>query len=144
LFEGVFSSIGAGHLTRLLNEGSVFGNLSGTLLKPNVDIKESKKTYTITVEVPGVEENDITLELTNGALTISGDKKHEKEEKDEHYHSVQRSYGFFKRVLSLPEDVNEDGIEAKFKNGVLTITLPRKEIVKPKDETKVINIQKAA
>lgn len=145
MFEGVFSNFGVGRLPRLMSEGSVFGNLQGTLLKPNVDIKENKKNYKITVEVPGVEEGDVKLELANGALTISGEKKHEKEEKDEHYHSVERSYGSFKRVLSLPEDVNEDDIEAKFKNGVLTITLPRKEIAKPKEEeTKVIDIQKAA
>lgn len=145
MFEGVFSNFGVGRLPRLMSEGSVFGSLQGTLLKPNVDIKENKKNYKITLEVPGVEEGDVKLELANGALTISGEKKHEKEEKDEHYHSVERSYGSFKRVLSLPEDVNEDDIEAKFKNGVLTITLPRKEIAKPNNEkTKVIDIQKAA
>lgn len=115
-----------------------------SLLKPNVDIKENKKSYTISVEVPGVEEGDVKLELADGALTISGEKKHEKEEKDEHYHSIERSYGSFKRVLSLPQDAKEDDIKAKFKNGVLTITVPRKQIAKPENETKVIEINKAA
>lgn len=143
LFDGVFSQFGTS-LPRLFLDGATFGHLSGAVLKPNVDIKENKKTYEITVEVPGVEEGDVKLALANGALTVSGEKKHEKEEKDEHYHSVERSYGSFKRVLSLPEDVNEDDIEAKFKNGILTIILPRMEIAKPKDETKLIDIKKAA
>lgn len=144
MFEGMFSDFGLGRVPRLMSNEPSFGALQGTLLKPNVDIKENKKNYEITVEVPGVEERDVKLELANGALTISGEKKHEKEEKDEHYHSVERSYGSFKRVLSLPEDVDEDDIEAKFKNGVLSVTLPRKEIAKTKDETKVIDIQSAA
>jgi len=114
------------------------------MLKPNVDIKENKKNYKITVEVPGVEENDVKLEFSEGTLTVSGEKKHEKEEKDENYHCVERSYGSFRRVLSLPEDIDEDAIEAKFKNGVLTITVPRKQIAKPKDETKMIEIKHAA
>lgn len=117
---------------------------SQSLLKPSVDIKENKKSYTISVEVPGVDEGDVKLELAEGALTISGEKKHEKEEKDEHYHSAERSYGSFKRVLALPQDAKEDDIKAKFKNGVLTITVPRQQIAKPANEGKVIEINKAA
>lgn len=127
-----------------------FGSLSpalftdGALLKPNVDIKENKKNYMITVEVPGVDENDVKLELNDGTLTVSGEKKHEKEEKDENYHCVERSYGSFRRVLSLPQDIDEGAIDAKFKNGVLTITVPRKQMAKPKEDTKVIPIKHAA
>lgn len=116
----------------------------GLMLKPNVDIRENKKSYKITIEVPGVEENDVKLEFSDGMLTVSGEKKHEKEEKDENYHCVERSYGSFRRVLSLPEDIDADAIEANFKNGVLTITVPRKQMVKPKDETKMIEIKHAA
>lgn len=116
----------------------------GNFLRPFVDIKESRRNYKITVEVPGVEENDVKLEITDHTLTISGEKRSEKEEKEEHYHSIERSYGSFRRVLSLPEDAEEDGIEAKFKNGVLTITVPRRETARQKEETKVIPINKAA
>lgn len=143
LFDDMFSQFGS-RLPRLFGEETPFNNLAGAVLKPNVDIVETKKNYKISVEVPGIEENDVKLELANGALTITGEKKHEKEEKDEHYHSVERSYGSFRRVLSLPEDVNEEDIAAKFKNGVLTITVPRKQIAKGKEETKVINIKHAA
>lgn len=114
------------------------------ILKPNVDIRENKKNYLISVEVPGVEESDVKLELQDGTLIISGEKKHEKEQKDENVHYMERSYGSFKRVLSLPEDIETDGIDAKFKNGVLTITVPRKQIAKSNEESKVIPISRAA
>ena len=92
-----------------------------------------------------VEEGDVKLELADGVLTVSGEKKYEKEEKDEHYHSVERSYGSFRRVLSLPEDANADDIDAKFKNGVLTISVPRKEISKSEGgNVKQIEIKSAA
>ncbi len=145
MFEGVFSNFGIGRLPRLMEQGSAVGSLSSALLKPNVDIKETKKNYQITVEVPGVEEGDVKLELADGVLTVSGEKKYEKEEKDEHYHSVERSYGSFRRVLSLPEDANADDIDAKFKNGVLTISVPRKEISKSEGgNVKQIEIKSAA
>jgi HSP20 family protein len=135
LFDNVFSQFGRS-LPRLF-EGNA-------LLKPDVNIKETKKTYDITVDVPGVDESDVKLELVNGTLTVSGEKKHEKAKEGENYYCVERSYGSFYRVLSLPSDADEDGIEAKFKSGVLTITVPRRQIAKAKDETKVIGIKRAA
>lgn len=139
LFDGVFLPF-AGSLPRLA-EG--YGGMNG-LLKPNLDIKETKKEYQISVEVPGVDENDIKLELVGGALTIKGEKKHEKKHEDESYCCVERSYGSFSRTLTLPSDANEDSIEAKFKSGVLTITVPRRQIAKSKDEPKVITVKSAA
>lgn len=148
LFDDVFSQFSASPLNRgvpsLLEKASSMEHISGSFLKPSVDIKENKKNYKISVEVPGVEESDIKLELVDGSLVIRGEKRQENEDKDEHYHSVERSYGSFQRVLSLPEDVNEDDIDAKFKNGVLTITAPRKQLAKPKENTKVIDINRAA
>lgn len=99
-------------------------------LRPNVDIAATDKQYTITVEVPGVEENDVALELVDDSLVIRGEKKLEKEEKDKEFYRVERSYGSFRRVLSLPEDADRDRIEARFKNGVLTVNLPRKAATK--------------
>lgn len=95
-------------------------------LKPSVDIAATDKQYTITVEVPGVEENDVALELVDDSLVIRGEKKLEKEEKDREFYRVERSYGNFRRVLSLPDDADRDSIDARFRNGVLTISLPRK------------------
>lgn len=82
--------------------------------------------------------------LQDGTLTISGEKKYEKEDKDENTHFVERSYGSFRRVLALPQDIDQEAIDAKFRNGVLTITVPRKQMAKLKEESKVIAINKAA
>jgi len=138
LFDSVFSHFGTG-LPRISGSPGGVGTLN-----PSVDIKETKNDYKITVEVPGVEENDIKLELSGSALTIRGEKKHETAKEDENYYCVERSYGSFCRTLSLPADANEDGIEAKFRNGVLTITVARKQIAQPKQERKVIDIKRAA
>lgn len=104
--------------------------LDGMML-PRVDIAEGKKHYTITVEVPGVEEKDIDVTIEDRTLTIRGEKRHEQEDHDRQYHRVERSYGAFQRVLSLPNDSNEDAIEAKFKNGILTLTVPKTPDMKP-------------
>jgi len=109
------------------------------ILKPDVDIAETDKKYTITAEIPGVEKKDISIEISDSTLVIKGEKKHEKEEKDKNYHVIERSYGAFQRILSLPEDVDEEKIEAKFENGVLKINLPKQASIS-KDK-KVIEIK---
>lgn len=109
------------------------------LLKPQVDIGATDKEYSITVEVPGVEEKDVKVEIANNTLTIRGEKKQEKEEKDKNYYRIERNYGSFQRVLSLPEDADQEGVNAVFKKGVLTITMPRKAL--PKAEVKQIEIK---
>jgi len=95
----------------------------GSLLHPQVDIAEGPKAYTITVEVPGVEEKDVALTLSEGTLTIHGEKRYEQESQDKQYHRVERSYGSFQRVISLPTDTDENEVKATFKNGVLTVTV---------------------
>lgn len=124
-------------------EGSL-SNQQGheAILKPNVDIEASEKEYTVTVEVPGVEEDNIQLELTQNMLIIKGEKSRQSEKKSKDVFRVERSYGAFQRVLSLPGDADLDKIEAAFKNGVLTVTLPRKAASKP--EGKVIKVKSAA
>ena len=97
----------------------------GGVVFPQLNIVENKNAYTITVDAPDVEEKDIELTVQEGALTIRGEKQTEKEDQDNQYHRVERSYGSFQRVLSLPSDAEEDKIEAKFKNGVLTITVTK-------------------
>ena len=93
------------------------------LMRPQVDISEGKTNYTITVEVPGVDEKDIELTIIDGTLTIRGEKRQEQESHENQYHRVERSYGSFQRVLSLPDNANEQEVKAQFKNGVLTITV---------------------
>ncbi len=92
---------------------------------PKVDVGESKKEITVNAEIPGVDSKDIDVSIDGRLLTIRGEKKQEKEEKDSNYHRVERSYGSFRRTVSLPADVDEDKVEAKYKKGVLKIKLKK-------------------
>ena len=106
-----------------------FAGGESLMLKPSVDIHEGDKAYRISVEVPGVEESDLKLEVDGHQLVVSGEKlqhSSEGEEGDKAYR-VERRYGQFRRVLSLPEDALVDDISARFRNGVLTVTVPRDE-----------------
>ena len=113
--------------------------MAGSMLKPTLDLSATDKEYAITVEIPGVDEKDVQLELLNDTLTIRGEKKQEKEEKDKNYYRMERSYGSFQRVLSLPDDADQDSIKAKFKKGVLKVTMHRK--VQPHPEVKHIEVR---
>lgn len=105
---------------------------------PAVDIVEKDKTYEIRAEVPGMDENNIEVKLTNGDLTIKGEKQEEREEKKKDYYVHERSFGSFERSFAVPEGVDTDKIEASFKNGVLTVTLPKKpEAIKPEKKIEV-------
>lgn len=109
------------------------------VMRPKVDVSAGKNEYVVTAEVPGIEEGDVKLELWNNTLTIRGEKQQEREAKDRDYYRVERSYGSFQRVLSLPEDVDQAGITAKFKNGVLTVKLPRSP--EEKRDVKLIDVK---
>ena len=109
------------------------------LLKPSVDIGATDERYTITVEVPGVEEGDVSLELDGDRLIIRGEKRQESEDRQKDFYRVERSYGSFRRVLTLPQDADYDAINARFRNGVLKITLPRSG--EPETRGRVIEIQ---
>jgi HSP20 family protein len=107
-------------------------DIRGIEMAPKVEVSEDKKAYEISAELPGVEEKDVKLTLQDDVLTVSGEKKSEREEKEEGYHVSERSYGSFQRSFRLPDDVNADKISAKFDKGVMTITLPRTGTAKPK------------
>jgi HSP20 family protein len=93
---------------------------------PAVDVVDKEKAYEVTVELPGIEEKDIELKVADGILTITGEKKEEKEEKKKDYFLSERRYGSFQRSFRLPDAVDQDKIEAGFKKGVLTVTLAKK------------------
>jgi HSP20 family protein len=107
---------------------SLFENEFGStgLFKPDLDIAENRDHYTIRVEMPGVSKDDVNVEVNGDALSISGEKKAEKTDEQESWHYVERSFGSFQRVLAIPEDADADKIDAGFRDGVLTITLPRR------------------
>jgi HSP20 family protein len=94
-------------------------------LLPNLDVTETDKQIEITAELPGLEEKDVQVNLADNVLTIRGEKKAEKEEKDKTYRLVERSYGSFVRSLELPEGVNADAIKASIEKGVLKVTVPK-------------------
>jgi len=99
---------------------------------PAVDVSETGDKITVKAEIPGMEAKDIEISMVGDTLTIKGEKKVEREEKEENYHMVERSYGSFSRAMKLPAVVDADKVEATYKNGVLTVVLPKKEEVKPK------------
>ena len=121
LFEDTFSR------TRGRDE-----SLGKGMWTPAVDIYESEDSVVVKAEIPGVEKEQISVETKDGILTLHGERKFEKEVKEENYHRIERAYGTFHRSFSLPSSVEQDRISAKFKEGVLEVTLPKKERAKPK------------
>jgi HSP20 family protein len=98
---------------------------NGGKLMPVTDLSETDKEIEITAELPGLEDKDVTISLADNLLTIRGEKKAEKEQKDTNYRMVERSYGAFERTIELPEGVNPDTIKATIAKGVLTVTVPK-------------------
>ncbi len=99
---------------------------------PAVDILETDNELVVKADLPDVDMKDIQVEIENGTLTLKGERKFEKEEKETGYHRIERSYGSFARYFSLPDTVEADKVKADYKNGVLTVTLPKKEVAKPR------------
>src|SRR4029077_11323178 len=99
---------------------------------PPVDIAEDEKEYTIKAELPGVNKEDVRVTVEGGVLTITGERKAEKEEKDKKCHRIERNYGTFVRSFMLPEGTASDKVSAEFEDGVLRVRLPKDESAKPK------------
>jgi len=100
---------------------------------PSVDIFETENEVVIKAELPGMEANDIDIKLENNVLMLRGDRRFEKETKNENYHRVERSYGNFTRSFSLPAFVDDSKVHAEYKNGLLRIVLPKKEQARSKE-----------
>jgi len=94
-------------------------------LVPSMDVSETAKEIEVTTELPGLEEKDVQLSVADQILSIRGEKKSEREEKDKDYHMVERSYGSFSRTVELPPGVNAEAIKATMSKGVLKITIPK-------------------
>ncbi|HET9368427.1 MAG TPA: Hsp20/alpha crystallin family protein [Candidatus Udaeobacter sp.] len=99
---------------------------------PLADITEDEKEYLIKAELPELRKEDVEVTVENGVLTISGERKFEQEEKKKKYHRVERGYGTFVRSFTLPDDADATRVKAEFKNGLLTVHLPKSERAKPK------------
>jgi len=110
-----------------------FGNEEGLLggaWAPGVDIYEDQNAIVLEADLPGLKSGDFNLSIENYKLTLTGERKFEREEKSDHWHRAERSYGSFTRAFSLPSTVNVDEVNAEFKDGVLRVTLPKREEVK--------------
>lgn len=125
VFEGFFKDFKQ-KPGSLISRGA-FGSFS-----PKIDVSEDENQLSVTAELAGLDEKNIDVSLKDSVLTIKGEKKAEREEKDEDksYHRVERSFGSFQRSIRLPEEIEADKIKASFKNGLLKISIPKNETVK--------------
>ena len=99
---------------------------------PALNVVEDESAYRVSAELPGIDPKEVSITLENGVLTLRGEKKEENEKKEKNYHRVERRYGSFARSLALPAEVDGEKVSADYRNGVLEITLPKADTVKPK------------
>lgn len=107
-------------------------SLTTSAFAPPVDVYEDEHNVTLKIEVPGIDEKDIDVRIENNMLTVHGERKFEKEEKEENYRRVERQYGSFTRTFTLPNTVEQESVKADYDKGVLKITLAKKAEAKPK------------
>ena len=107
---------------------------------PSIDIYETEHALILSAEVPGIEENDIEIKIEDNTLTLHGERKFNKETKEENYHRIERAYGSFHRSFTLPNYIDQDKIKAEHENGILKITMPKKKELKPRK----VNVLKAS
>jgi HSP20 family protein len=120
--------------SRLLDDwfgSSNWAKPSGAL-RPAMDVEEDENQIAIRTELPGIAKDEVQITLEDGVLTITGEKRSDRETKEKNYHLVERTFGAFQRSLSLPAGVEADKANASFENGVLTITVPKSEAAKPR------------
>jgi HSP20 family protein len=103
-----------------------------TVWSPLVDISENENEVKVQAEIPGMKKDDVNITIQDNVLTIRGEKKQEKVDKEKNYHRVERCYGTFQRSFTLPTAIQADGVKAKYDNGVLTVILPKAEEAKAK------------
>ena len=128
IFENFANRFGNNNLLTNAREfGNSFFNENG-MLKPCLDISATDEEYQITVELPGIEPEGIKLELKDDHLIVTGEKKHESEVNKDNFYRIERSYGNFRRILTLPEDSDQEKINAYFRNGIMAIRIPRKQL----------------
>ncbi|MFQ5344807.1 MAG: Hsp20/alpha crystallin family protein [Mariprofundus sp.] len=119
-------------LSHLLDDSHIGVSTEAEQWAPRVDIRETDDALLVQAELPGIDKKDIHLEVKDGVLTLSGERRYEKDVKEENVHRVERAYGRFSRSFSLPTNVDADKVNASMKDGVLKVRLPKRESAKPK------------
>ena len=129
LFDGDFENL-------LTFEPRRFGrgleSMKSNAWSPRVDIRETEDALIFDAEMPGIKEEDVEVTVENNVLTVKGERKFEKDEKDENFHRIERCYGSFQRAFSLPNNVDVNDVKANYSNGMLEISFPKKAEAKPK------------
>jgi HSP20 family protein len=128
-------SVMNGELDRMFSEIFNGGSLASTesTWSPRADVHETDDKFVVNLDLPGIDKSDVKVKFEDNTLIVSGERKFENKEDEKNYHHVERVYGSFIRKLTLPKDVDGQKITAAFKNGVLEISLPKVEEVKPKE-----------
>lgn len=116
----------------LARRGEEMEEMSSQAWMPPVDIHEDDDNYVLTAELPGLAKDDIEISLENNTLRLSGERKLREDVDEESYHRMERSYGAFSRTFTLPKQVDADGVEAHFQDGLLTITVPKLATARPR------------
>jgi HSP20 family protein len=111
---------------------SMFDGGLATAFVPSINVSENENELEVTIDLPGLKPEEVNVELREGALWITGERKEEKEEKDKTFHRMERRYGSFRRVIPLDIPVAEEKVVAEFRNGVVTVKLPKTEAAKPR------------
>lgn len=106
--------------------------VAATAWAPSVDIYETENELVMTAEVPGINDKDVEIKIEDNTLTLKGERKFEKQTKEENYHRIERSYGSFYRSFTLPSSIDPDKIHAEHENGILKITMPKRPELKPR------------
>jgi HSP20 family protein len=123
-------------------QGGPEESLTTTTFAPPVDVYEDEHNITLKIEVPGIDEKDIDVRIENNTLTVHGERKFEKEEKEENYRRVERQYGNFTRTFTLPTTVDSENVQADYDKGVLKVTLTKKAEAKPKQIKVTVGVGK--
>ena len=143
LFDRFAGGWGMPSLRRMFDVEPAFRSESSfTVPSPAVDISEDTAGYKVTAELPGMSEKEVEVTLSDGMLTLKGEKRQEKEQKDKNFYLSERSYGSFQRSFAVPENVDRDKIAADFAKGVLTITMPKTAMAV--EQQKKIEVKAAA
>lgn len=125
--DKMFERLWTNPMAALDSQDRWFGDFSQPEFQPKLDVTDDKNCLRVALEVPGVDSKDLDVEVADGVMTISGEKRQEETKTDEGCYRTERSYGFFRRAIPLPTEVDANKAEAKFDKGVLTITVPKTE-----------------
>jgi len=130
-FNRMFNSLGSRF--GITHQGDIDEEYDNAVWMPLTDISEDNDNFYLKADLPGIKKEDVKISYTDGAISISGERSQEKETKEKKFYRIERSYGKYYRSFNVPTEIKEDKIKAEFKDGQLTITIPKADEVKPKE-----------